>query len=149
MCNIYHSHTSTVWWCLFIFKRIYKIYPPARQLPWFFWSVGGIFHSSPTGHTQMNLSKIEWEVFYVENMAADFQPDVVVWFAVCRFPNAGVWFQNDSRSIAATEKTRVQFAVEGNEFAMQVWMAIGSVGNVAWSSQILKMENWPQFYQWG
>lgn len=121
VCNIYHLHTSTVWWCLFIFKRIYKLYPPARQLPWFFWSVGGIFiPDTPVQHTQMNLSKIEWdihnEVSYVENMASDFQPDVVVWFAVCRFPNAGVWFENDSRSIAATGKTRVQFAVEGNEF---------------------------------
>ena len=32
---------------------------------------------------------------------------------------------------------------------MQVWMAIGSVGSVAWSSRILKMEHWPQFHQWG
>lgn len=35
-CNMYHLQMFVY------FNRIYKLYPPAPQLPWFFWSVGGI-----------------------------------------------------------------------------------------------------------
>lgn len=113
VCSIYNLHTSTVWWCLFIFNRIYKLLyiPPSSPAPMIFLISWWDYHSRYPAQ-----QAIHNEVFYVVNMAADFQPDVVVLFAVCRCPNAGVWFENDSRSIAATGKTRVQFAVEGNEF---------------------------------